>query len=80
MDNPTINIWLDNLLKTTNKTTFDDLTEQEILVEIEDVEGTISNERLWAHADSIHEENIAVLVEYLEVLNELKRRTNYATY
>ena len=74
MNNPTINIWLDNLLKTTSKTTLDDLTEQEILVEIEDVEGTISNERLWAHVDSIHEENIAVLVEYLEVLNELKRR------
>ena len=75
MNNPTINFWLDNLLESTNKATLEELTEEEIRAEIEEVEGTISNERLWAHADSIHEENVVVLMEYLEVLNELKGRT-----
>ena len=60
--NETVNIWLEQL---GNPTT------EEIRAEIEDVEGTISNERLWAHVDSIHEENIAVLLEYLKALNEM---------
>lgn len=60
--NETVKIWLEQL---GNPTT------EEIRAEIEDVEGTISNERLWAHVDSIHEENIAVLLEYLKALNEM---------
>ena len=71
INNETIQIWLDNLLETTGKTILKELAAEEIRVEIEEVEGTISNERLWAHADSIHEENIAVLLEYLNVLNEM---------
>lgn len=69
--NETINIWLKDLLETTNKTTLEELTTEEIRAEIEEVEGTISNERLWAHVNSIHEENIAILMEYLKVLNEM---------
>lgn len=60
--NETVKIWLEKL---------GNPTVEELLSEIEEVEGTISNERLWAHADSIHEENIIVLLEYLEVLNEM---------
>ena len=71
INNETIQIWLDALLESTGKATLEELTTEEIRAEIEDVEGTISNERLWAHADSIHEENIVVLLEYLEVLNEM---------
>ena len=43
----------------------------EIKAEIDEVKGTISNEKLWALADDIHYENIAVLEEYLEVLEEM---------
>ena len=60
--NETVKIWLEEL---------GNLTADEIRAEIEEVEGTIGNERLWAHADSIHEENIVVLLEYLGVLNEM---------
>lgn len=70
-DNVILNIWLDNLLEDAGKTTLSELTAEEIRAEIEEVEGTISNERLWAHVDSIHEENIAVLLEYLKLLNEI---------
>lgn len=69
--NETVKIWLEDLLESTGKITIEELTAEEIRTEIEEVEGTISNERLWAHADSIHEENIIVLLEYLEVLNEM---------
>ena len=71
INNETIQIWLNNLLETTGKATLKELTAEEIRAEIKEVEGTISNERLWAHANSIHEENIAVLLEYLNVLNEM---------
>jgi hypothetical protein len=70
-NNETVQIWLDDLLETTGKATLEELTAEEIRAEIEEVQGTISNERLWAHADSIHEENIIVLLEYLDVLNEM---------
>lgn len=60
--NEIVKIWLEKL---------GNPTPEEIRAEIEEVEGTISNERLWAHTDSIHEENIAILLEYLEVLKEM---------
>ena len=60
--NETIKIWLEQL---------GNPTPEEIRAEIEEVEGTISNERLWAHAESIHEGNIAMLLEYLKILNEM---------
>jgi hypothetical protein len=69
--NEIIKIWLDGLLEETCKATPEELTAEEIRAEIEQVEGTISNERLWAHVNSIHEENIIVLLEYLDVLNEM---------
>ena len=69
--NETVKIWLDDLLKSTGKSTTEQLTREEILAEIEEIRGTISNERLWARADPIHEENIVVLIEYLIVLEGL---------
>ena len=71
MRNEMVNIWLDDLLNDTGKEKVEDLTAEEIKAEIEEVEGAISNERLWSHADSIHEENIATLCEYLKALEEM---------
>lgn len=65
-----INSWTDKLLKRTNKSSLETLSSEELLAEIKEVKGTISNERLWAHADSIHEENIHNLSEYLGMLEE----------
>lgn len=61
-DNEPIKIWLEEL---------GDPTIEEIKSEIEEVKGTISNEKLWALSDDIHYENIEVLEEYLEVLTEI---------
>ena len=60
--NETVKIWLDKL---------GNPTAEEIKAEIEEVKGTISNEKLWALTDDIHYENIAILEEYLEVLKEM---------
>ena len=67
----TIEIWLGALLKATGKTTTDELTVEEIRAEIEEVQGTISNERVWALSDDIHYENIEQLSAYLKVLEEM---------
>ena len=67
----TINIWLDMLLEATGKTTTDELTVEEVRAEIEEVQGTISNERMWALAEDIHYENIEQLAAYLKVLEEM---------
>lgn len=58
----TVKIWLEKL---------GNPTAEEIKAEIEEVKGTIANERLWAYADNIHYDNIEVLAEYLEVLKEM---------
>jgi hypothetical protein len=67
-----LQIWLDELVKSNGKTGIDELTSDEIQAEIEDIEGTIENERLWAWAEDIHYENIINLEAYLEVLYEMK--------
>ena len=63
--NETVKIWLEEL---GNPTT------EELRAEIEEVKGTISNERLWARVDSVHEENIIILEEYLEALVEMLKQ------
>lgn len=60
--NETVKIWLEKLGTP---------TREKVLDEIEQVKGTISNEKLWALTDDIHYENIRVLTEYLEELNEI---------
>ena len=73
--NETVQIWLDDLLETTGKVTLEELTADEIRAEIEEVEGTISNERLWElgydgeEPLNPHTDNIMILMEYLDVLN-----------
>lgn len=63
-----INIWFNSLLESSGKTSIGELSLEELSEEIAEVKGTISNERLWAHADSIHEENISILTKYLDEL------------
>jgi len=65
-------IWLEKLLQSNGKTGIDELTLDEIQAEIEEIEGTIENERLWAWAEDIHFENIINLEAYLEMLYEMK--------
>ena len=73
--NETVQIWLDDLVERTGYDTTDQLTREEILAEIKEVRGTISNERIWElgydgeEPINPHTENIEVLVEYLGVLD-----------
>lgn len=73
--NETVQIWLDDLVERTGCDTIDQLTREEILAEVQEVRGTISNERIWElgydgeEPINPHTENIEVLVEYLEVLD-----------
>lgn len=75
--NETVQIWLDDLVERTGCDTVDQLTREEILAEVEEVRGTISNERIWElgydgeEPINPHTENIIVLVEYLEVLDDM---------
>ena len=63
--------WFEQLLEATDKPDLSELTTEEIEEEIEKVLGTISNEKLWAHADPIHFENIVRLEQYLAALRRL---------
>lgn len=68
----TVNNWLDNLLESVGKSSVDDLTCAEILEEIEDVKGSIENEKITlGFPGSFAEENIESLSAYLEELNAL---------
>ena len=66
--NETVKIWLEEL---------GNPTKEEIKAEIEEIKGTISNERLWEKGYdgkkpfNPHTENIMTLMEYLEVLEEM---------
>lgn len=67
----TINIWLDNLLEATGKSSIEELTAEEIRAEIEEMKGTIRNEEallgVWEYAES----NLKQMFKYLERLEEM---------
>ena len=63
--------WFEQLLEATNKPDLSELTVEEIEEEIDDVLGTIGNEKLWSHSNPIHFENIANLEQYLAALRRL---------
>lgn len=63
--------WFEQLLEATNKPDLSELTVEEIEDEIEEVLGTIGNEKLWSHTNPIHFENIARLEQYLAALRRL---------
>lgn len=69
----TIEIWLDTLLETTKKSCVEELTAEEIQHEIDEVNGTIENEGIWASddEDDMHSGNIKTMEAYLVVLNQM---------
>ena len=73
----TIEIWVQKLLEANKKDCISYLSVEEIQEEIEEVKGTIKNEKVWASddKDDMHRGNIRTLEAYLVVLNEAKVRT-----
>lgn len=78
-----INIWLKERFLSKGKTSPEQLTAEEIQEEIEEMRGTISNERLWAQTDAIHWENVANLEAYIsrlkKFLEEAEKRNSTAS-
>ena len=76
-DNEMIQSWIDQLLERTGHKSVEELTEMEISAEILDIEGTISNERLWEKGANTTEQrllysgNIINLTSYLGYLEKL---------
>ena len=76
-DNEMIQSWIDQLLERTGHKSVEELTEVEISAEILDIEGTISNERLWEKGANTTEQrllysgNIINLTSYLGYLEKL---------
>lgn len=76
-DNEMIQSWMDQLLERTGHKSVEELTEMEISAEILDIEGTISNERLWEKGANtteqrlLHSGNIINLTSYLGYLEKL---------
>lgn len=72
----TVKFWIDELLEKHNVDELSGLSADVIMAEIEDAKGTISNEHIWElgydgnEPLNPHTENIAVLMEYIEVLEE----------
>ena len=76
-DNEMIQSWIDQLLERTGHKSVEELTEMEISAEILEIEGTISNERLWEKGANtteqrlLHSGNIINLTAYLGYLEKL---------
>ncbi len=76
-DNEMIEEWFKDLLNRTGHQTTDELTEMEISAEILEIEGTISNERVWEKGAEtteqrlLHSGNIHNLITYLGQLEKL---------
>jgi glutathionyl-hydroquinone reductase len=67
----TIQIWLDNLLEATGKSSVDELTAEEIRAEIDEMRGTIRNEECLIGVYEFAEENLKQMFKYLERLEEM---------
>ena len=73
--NETAKLWLEDFLESRGVSSIDLCPAEDVLKEIEEVKGTISNERLWEKGyngdePNPHTENIMSLIEYLEILEE----------
>lgn len=71
-----LEFWLEGLKEKCGVTNISEIPREAIKKEIDEVNGVISNERLWKNGAfgeevSLHEENIANHVEYLGVLEGL---------
>lgn len=74
-----IECWLDQLLESTGKSSLDELTAEEIRVEIDDIEGTISNESIVLGISEFAEKNIEQYEAYLKVLEEMLKNKEEPT-
>lgn len=74
----TVSIMMSNFIKKFSKD--NQLSIEDIDIEITEVEGTISNERLWQKGSDtkeqilMHEQNIANYIEYIKRLESLKSK------
>jgi hypothetical protein len=66
-----VDYWIEALLESTGKSNVDELTAEEIRTEIDDIEGTISNEEVVLGISEFAEGNIVQYKAYLEVLAEM---------
>ena len=66
-----VNFWLEQLLEPTGKSNVDELTIEEINAEIQEIKGTIENEKIFLGVSEFAEENISQFEAYLEVLEKL---------
>jgi hypothetical protein len=66
-----IGYWLEQLLDSFGKSNVDELTAEEISIEIDDIKGTISNESIVLGISEFAEKNIEQYEAYLEVLEEM---------
>ena len=79
----TVKIYLEDFLESKGVNSVDLCSSEDILKEIEEVKGTISNERIWEKGydgDELnpHTKNIETLAEYLEILEEaLPKKPQY---
>ena len=67
----TIKIWIEQLLDSTGKSNVNELTTEEILIEIDGVKGTIRNEEIVLGISEFAEKNIEQYEAYLEVLEDM---------
>ena len=67
----TIKIWIEQLLDSTGKSNVNELTTEEILIEIEGVKGTIRNEEIVLGISEFAEKNLEQYEAYLEVLEDM---------
>lgn len=66
-----IGYWLEQLLDSFGKSNVNELTSEEISIEIDDIKGTISNESIVLGISEFAEDNIKQYEAYLRVLEEM---------
>lgn len=67
----TIQIWIDDLLERCGKTSIAELTADELKAEIEEIEGEIDNQNIWALADNMFSDNIINIKGYKDKLETI---------
>lgn len=66
-----VEYWIEQLLESTGKSNTNELTNEEIRKEIEEIKGTIRNEKILIGITDYAEENIKQLEAYIEKLEEM---------
>lgn len=66
-----VEYWIEQLLESTGKSNTNELTNEEIRKEIEEIKGTIRNEKILIGITDYAEENIKQFEVYIEKLEEM---------